>query len=201
MSLLFALHSGGVSLLASDSLHVWTNPDGSKKVVQAVKKIHKTPSGLIAGIGTINVFQPVIDEIIDNGYAGPADVIARLRASLDKIQKLLGASAAMSKTTAIMLSYGDPSVHLRSFHQQDDFVEEDLDGKMSALLPGSAVPGMHRVKLQAIATAPDPPAIIKAIRSYFRCFHVDFPQEVGPSFQFGVHTGETIQISDLIPIE
>src|SRR5687767_7202535 len=102
MSLLIGFDFGGFPVLASDSLHVWTRPNGSNEVNDAVEKIRRTPRAMAAGIGSINVFEPVLKDITANGFDKPSEVTQKLRTSFAAFVSRPGARTGMRGNTAIM---------------------------------------------------------------------------------------------------
>jgi hypothetical protein len=182
MSLLIGISLGSVAILASDSLHVWTTA-GVTTRNDAVEKIHQTPRGLAAGIGLINVFDPVLKNITANGFKDPAEITQQLQASFTSFVKRPEAQAAVQKDrTAIMATYNNPEVRLRSCHQDDNFVAEDLDGRIMSLLPAGSTSGKHvdqRQRLVEALNTGDLKVVIRALKEYFRFFHEAYPDEVG----------------------
>jgi hypothetical protein len=103
-----------------------------------------------------------------------------------------------------MATYNDAGVHLRSFHQDDNFDAEDLDGRIMPLLPAGSMPGKHADQSQRLVTALDTGdwnVLIPALAAYFRFFDEQYPDEVGSAFQFGIHVGDDVQISRLVPLK
>lgn len=203
MSLLVGISFGDTVVLASDSRHVWNHANGTNTVDDAVKKIVRTPRGLAAGIGVINVFGPVLNHVVQRGFSDPSEIADQLRAGARRVSRHPGGRSALATSrTAIMATFNDPGARLRLFHQDDEFEGQDVCGAVMPLLPSGATPGKHADQLRRLTDdlASGDPGCVQALRQYFRFFHETYADAVGPTFQFGVHANSDVYVSALLSL-
>lgn len=209
MSLLIGISFEKYTLLAADSLHVW-NRAGTKTVHEDVKKIGRTPNGLIAGVGAINIFQSVVEQLKRDGFDDPSAIPELLRLSHAELRALVpdADQRFVSDRTAVMVTYEDTVVHLRLLHIDEDYEPTDLDGSVQALLPGGAKRGENAAQQQQLINVleravarDDVGRILQAFAHYFAHFRRRYPDEVGPAFQVGLHAIGEIEITDLMPAD
>ena len=209
MTLLVGANFSAYTFLAADSLQVWPRPDRTKIIKEEIKKISLTPRGLVAGIGSINVFQPVINQLQAKGFRDEAEVSAFLKASLAQVSSRPDAAEHLSgQRTALFASFVEGKSNLTLFHVDDNFEPKRIEHTLQTLLPDGALPGQNVAEQNALAQSlvaaidlDDVDALVEAFSGYFRHFRKLFPNAVGPHFQLGLQTADELEITDLMPLE
>ncbi|MDQ3419583.1 MAG: hypothetical protein M3541_12525 [Acidobacteriota bacterium] len=174
-----------------------------------MEKISQTPRGLVAGVGSINLFQPVIDELRASGFQDEAEITKILRTSRTHVLTLPGGNAHLAKDrTGLFASFVETRVRLSLFQVDDDFNPTRIQTSLQTLLPDGALPGQNTVQQEALCNGlvaavkrDQIEKVVEHFQKYFGHFRKLHPQVVGPFFQIGIHSDAEVTITDLIPAQ